>query len=613
MKVHPHRRPARLAVAFVSALLFVSGASLVGTAQAATEPPPAADPTVAGGFCDGAPNTNPFTDLGAESAGTREVILCLVASGITKGTTDTTYSPGDPVTRRQMALFIVRLGDLLEANETQSTDLPKLPAYDGSSDFSDVAATDPGAEAIGRLSQAGIVGGFDDGTYRPNDPVSRRQMAAFIVRLFDFLGTAPTATADYFDDDSGDSGEDNLNRLAEVGIFQGDGAGHVMPGADISRRQMANVLLRTAQVFVEAGEVSSPFPGPDTPSLALTPTAASSLVSIAGIDTTSPGDDRTYTASNLPASAGGYEIALFNAAMVYPQPDGSYRFTEEGNTGLADLGILTAKIVKINGSAAGPYQLVGGIQPVDGTITFTVDGDATDALIPIIHVDGGTDPRLEIDASGAPLEHLGVGGEIRYIPAEAAGGAPVSGTVSLVGPDFAVIDAGVSESTVYFQADDDYAEGSPTVTVVDAATFGQHLSTGDSLRTCDTSTGLPASYTQGAGSGYCLSDDAPVSPADLTTSAGSAATAVQLDWTATDPADAYNVYVNDEPCANTTVDELGKVGTVGAYATSYELTGLSAATTYCFVVTTVEAGDESAVAVGTAAADGDNTAQRAIA
>ncbi len=570
MNAPHHRRPARLAAVFVSALLFVSGASLVGTAQAATEPPPPADPTVAGGFCDGAPGTNPFSDLGAESAATREVILCLVASGLTEGTSATTYSPGNAVTRRQMARFITRLADLFDANQTPGANLPKLPAYDGTSDYSDVAGTDPGADAIGRLSQASIVGGFPDGTYRPNAHVSRRQMAAFIVRLFDFLGDAPTATADYFDDDNGDSGEADLNRLAEVGIFQGAGNGKVLPGADISRRQMANVLLRTAQVFVDAGDITSPF----TPGFSVTPSAAKDIVSTAGIDTTTAEDDRIYTASGLPASTGGYVIALFNVDKVYAQPDGSYHFAEEGTTGHADLGILTAKIVKVNGAPAGPYQYVGGIQPTNGSITFTVDGDGTEALVPVVFVDGGSDPLLELAADGAPVESFGLGGGIRYIPTQAADGAPVNGTVSLVGPDYAVVDTGVSESTVYFQADDVYREGSGPFPVVDAATFQRDLSTGDSLRTCQTDVGLPANYTQDAGSEYCLTDDAPTSPTDLLTGAGTSATAVHLEWTAADPADSYSVYVNDEPCADTTVAELGKTATIDANRTSYDVTGL---------------------------------------
>jgi hypothetical protein len=255
----PGRPALRAGAAALAALLAFSVAPLAG---AADDPPvPVADPIAEDGFCDGAPSNNPFTDIGAEPAGTRAVILCLVATGLTTGTTPTTYTPGGTVTRRQMALFIQRLADL--ANEHERADLEELPEWDGTSDYSDVDADeDPGADAIGRLSQADIVGGFPDGTYRPNAPVSRRQMAAFVNRLQELLtGDRFQANGEYFDDLDGESAEakDNLNAMAEVGIFQGDGQGNVTPGGDLTRRQMANILMRHAQVNYSLGLVDSPF------------------------------------------------------------------------------------------------------------------------------------------------------------------------------------------------------------------------------------------------------------------------------------------------------------------------------------------------------------------
>jgi hypothetical protein len=255
----PGRPALRAGAAALAALLAFSVAPLAG---AADDPPvPVADPIADDGFCDGAPSNNPFTDIGAEPAGTRAVILCLVAAEITTGTTPTTYTPGGTVTRRQMALFIERLADL--ADEHERADLEELPEWDGTSDYSDVDVDDdPGAEAIGRLSQADIVGGFPDGTYRPNAPVSRRQMAAFVNRLQEFLaGDRFEATGEYFDDLDGESAEAraNLDAMAEVGIFQGDGQGNVTPGGNLTRRQMANILMRHAQVNYSLGLLDSPF------------------------------------------------------------------------------------------------------------------------------------------------------------------------------------------------------------------------------------------------------------------------------------------------------------------------------------------------------------------
>jgi S-layer homology domain len=52
--------------------------------------------------------SHPFTDIGHLSQNFRDSIAALYQSGITTGTTPTTYSPGNPVTRAQMAAFLTR-------------------------------------------------------------------------------------------------------------------------------------------------------------------------------------------------------------------------------------------------------------------------------------------------------------------------------------------------------------------------------------------------------------------------------------------------------------------------------------------------------------------------
>src|SRR3546814_13928068 len=78
-----------------------------------------------------------------------------------------------------MSLFVQRLADLLDSLETGEPELEELPEYDPAElSYTDVAVGSSGAEAIGQLSQAGIVGGFTDGSFQPNAFVSRRQRSA---------------------------------------------------------------------------------------------------------------------------------------------------------------------------------------------------------------------------------------------------------------------------------------------------------------------------------------------------------------------------------------------------------------------------------------------------
>ena len=98
-------------------------------------------------------------------------IEALAASGITTGYDDGTFRPSDPVTRMAMAAFLVRGLDL-----EQDYDVPAQPT------FSDVPLGHPFFDEIELLAASGITTGYDDGTFRPSNPVTRMAMAAFLVR-----------------------------------------------------------------------------------------------------------------------------------------------------------------------------------------------------------------------------------------------------------------------------------------------------------------------------------------------------------------------------------------------------------------------------------------------
>jgi hypothetical protein len=217
-----------------------------------------------------------------------------------------------------MALFVKRLGDL--ANQLEETELADLPPYDQIPDYPDVVLEQPAfREAIGQLTQATIVQGYADGTYRPAALVSRRQMAAFVNRLHRHLtGTPFTTSNDYFDDDEGDSGESDLNALASVGIYQGDGAGHVDPGGQLTRRQMASILLRYAQVLFAAGDVHRPAGPPPEPGNGAPVSFVARMTTASGApDAFDAGDVVQIAFSEaLAPPAPAAEISLYDTAPV---------------------------------------------------------------------------------------------------------------------------------------------------------------------------------------------------------------------------------------------------------------------------------------------------------
>ncbi|MEQ8840500.1 MAG: S-layer homology domain-containing protein [Acidimicrobiales bacterium] len=119
----------------------------------------------------GEPGNNPahgFSDV-PEGTFYAEAVRWLKEEAITTGTTPSTYSPDDNVTRAQMAAFLHRLAGAPDGN----------PAHG----FSDVPDSSFYAEAVRWLKDQGITTGTSATTYSPNDNVTRGQMAAFLFRM----------------------------------------------------------------------------------------------------------------------------------------------------------------------------------------------------------------------------------------------------------------------------------------------------------------------------------------------------------------------------------------------------------------------------------------------
>jgi hypothetical protein len=121
-------------------------------------------------YCD---TGSPFSDV-SPASGFCRYIKRLSEQGITNGCGGGKYCPNDPVTREQMAAFIVR------AVEGE----PPANYCDTGSPFSDVSSASGFCRYIKRLSEQGITNGCGGGNYCPNDPVTREQMAVFLAKGF---------------------------------------------------------------------------------------------------------------------------------------------------------------------------------------------------------------------------------------------------------------------------------------------------------------------------------------------------------------------------------------------------------------------------------------------
>ncbi|MNJ48725.1 Endo-1,4-beta-xylanase A precursor [compost metagenome] len=100
-----------------------------------------------------------------------QTIKIMSAMLIANGVSDTQFAPDRSITRAEFAALIVRVLGL---------------DAEGASPFADVTAGDWFASSVAAAYQAGIVNGRTETAFAPNQTISREEMAAMIVRAYNF-------------------------------------------------------------------------------------------------------------------------------------------------------------------------------------------------------------------------------------------------------------------------------------------------------------------------------------------------------------------------------------------------------------------------------------------
>lgn len=282
---------------------------------------------------------------------------------------------------------------------------------------------------------------------------------------------------------------------------------------------------------------------------------------------------------------------------------------EDGGDGddEADTDAVLAVIEVVNGVSTGatPDEHVEA-SPSNGTLTFTIDSEDEDQVIPVVFLETEDDSTLELDADNAPTEAFGIGGEKSWIPEEASNGNFVDETVTSVDKDANYIVAG--GDTYYYDDNDVFQiEQTPgTCVQTTQANFESSLSVDDEI---------DGAYNDDEQfpSTFCLEDLSPSEPQNVDAEPVSD-TSVEVTWD--DPAlgdpDSFNIYRNDEVCTATTDSEFELVGTVPASGDNeFVDEGLTENSTYCYTVTSVDDDEESDLTTTGTADTGDTQTDEA--
>ena len=172
----------------------------------------------------------PFTDV-AEGDWYYDAVAYCWENGIMDGTSGTAFAPNMLLNRAMMAQVLYNL-----AGGTAST----------VAGFPDVAATAWYADAVNWAAANGYVTGYDNGSYGPEDNLTREQMAAILYR---YAGSpAPAGTLDGFADAASASAYavDALRWAVGEGLLTGKDGGRLDPTGTASRAELAQILARFA-------------------------------------------------------------------------------------------------------------------------------------------------------------------------------------------------------------------------------------------------------------------------------------------------------------------------------------------------------------------------------
>ena len=159
----------------------------------------------------------------------QEAIGALAAREIINGVGENLFDPDASVTREQFAKMVVTMFDVLDSSAPLN--------------FSDVDASGWSAAYIATAQKLGIVTGYEDNTFRPNQTITREEMSTILYRAAKNLGVniTPVKEGVTFTDDASIQSwaKEAVSEMQKAGILQGVGDNAFDPANNASRAQSA--------------------------------------------------------------------------------------------------------------------------------------------------------------------------------------------------------------------------------------------------------------------------------------------------------------------------------------------------------------------------------------
>ena len=149
------------------------------------------------------------------------------------GYADGTVRPNGKITRAEVATIFFRLLD----------DDTRAKYWSSENNFSDVSADKWYNNAVSTLCNMGVIGGYADGTFRPDAPISRAEFAKIAVS---FTQNNGSAVYNYFTDvKTTDWFAPYVTAAKDAGLIEGYSDGSFKPESKITRAEACAIVNRT--------------------------------------------------------------------------------------------------------------------------------------------------------------------------------------------------------------------------------------------------------------------------------------------------------------------------------------------------------------------------------
>ncbi|MBR6812803.1 MAG: S-layer homology domain-containing protein, partial [Oscillospiraceae bacterium] len=175
-----------------------------------------------------------FIDIGSHWA--LDVIKKADELDLFNGSGSYEFKPDDTMTR---AMFVTVLGRMFASDDPV-----------GTSDYTDVSPEDYFAQWVCWANGAGVVTGYEDGTFRPHEPVTRQEMAVMMSRACAWAGIdLASGESDFTDGESvAVWAADSVSSLTGAGVLTGRDDGGFYPLDTASRAEAAAAFVRLSEL-----------------------------------------------------------------------------------------------------------------------------------------------------------------------------------------------------------------------------------------------------------------------------------------------------------------------------------------------------------------------------